>query len=70
MAVLLASVLGAVDRRERFAFVPGVLLIVAGPALVALVSVPGAVGGVIALIGVVVVVGSTVPLLRESPAEA
>jgi hypothetical protein len=70
MAVILTTVLGAVDPREKYAFALGVLLIAAGASLVTAVPVPEAVSGVIALIGFTVVVGSTVPLLRGSSIEA
>lgn len=70
MAVILVTVLGAVGPREKYAFALGVLLIAAGTSLVTAVPVPEAVSGVIALVGFVVVVGSTVPLLRDSSVEA
>lgn len=60
MVVMGASVLGTVDRRERVWFVLGVALV-----LVGLTFVSGTGGGVLALLGFVVIVASTVPMLRE-----
>lgn len=61
--VILASVLGAVERRERFVFVPGVALFVVAHAAG---QSPETLGVLLALVGLVAVVASTVPLLRES----
>lgn len=60
MLVMGASVLGTVDRRERFVFVAGVALVLLG-----LTFLPGPAGGALAFLGFVAVVASTVPLLRE-----
>lgn len=60
MVVLAVSVLGTVKRPERFAFVPGVLLVVLGMTLLS-----GLAAGVIALAGLVLVLASTVPMLLE-----
>lgn len=62
MAVMLGSVLGTVERRERFSFVAGVVLVGVGLTL----SEPAALGAGIALVGLVAILGSTVPLLRQS----
>lgn len=59
--VILASVLGAVKRRERFGFVAGIALFV----LAHLVGAPESVGLVLAVAGIALVLASTVPLLRQ-----
>jgi hypothetical protein len=63
VVVILASILGAVDRRERYWFVGGVALFIvahaAGPGL-------EPVAAILAVVGVVAVVAATVPLLRHS----
>lgn len=62
IVVILASVLGAVERRERVWFVLGVaLFIVAHAAFPA----PETVAFLLALAGIVAVIASTVPLLRQ-----
>lgn len=62
--VILLSVLGAIHRRERYAFVAGVLLLIIGQSV-------GGMGGsfslILGVIGIAVVVASTVPLLRQPP---
>lgn len=58
--VLVASVLGTVERRERFAFVPGVVLVVLG-----LTFLSGPAAGAVALVGLAAVLASTVPMLLE-----
>lgn len=60
MVVLAVSVLGAVKRRERLAFVPGVLLVILGMTFLS-----GLLAGLVALVGLAVVLGSTVPMLVE-----
>lgn len=60
MLVLAASVIGTVERRERFAFVAGVALVLLGLSVLR-----GTAGGAVAFLGFVAVVASTVPLLRE-----
>lgn len=62
LAILImgASVLATVGRRERFVFGAGVLLL-----LVALTFLSSTLGAVVAAIGILAVVGSAVPLLRE-----
>lgn len=70
VVIMWGAVLGAVERREKFVFASGIVLILLGPALVAGGSLPEAAGSLIAALGVLAVVASTVPLLRGSPAEA
>lgn len=65
IGVVLLAVLGAVERREKFAFVAGVVLLIAGPILVGSRAVSATIGGGIALIGVLAIVAGTVPLLRQ-----
>lgn len=60
IVVLAVSVLGTVQRRERLAFVPGVLLVVLG-----LTFLSGSAAGVAAFVGLAVVLASTVPMLLE-----
>lgn len=67
IAILLLSVLGAVHRLERLAFVGGVILVSIGSALGGVEIGSVAVGGIIAAIGFLTVVASTIPLLRQSP---
>ena len=63
VGVILLSILGTVHRREKFAFVGGVVLLIVGQ----IVGVGSAtIGGVVGLVGIVFVVGSTVPLLQQS----
>lgn len=66
MGVLLLSVLGAVHRREKQAFVVGILLITAGQSLAGGTGSGATVGGIAALFGAIAVVAATVPLLRQS----
>lgn len=63
VGVILLSILGTVHRREKFAFVGGIVLLIAGQTLGVGSA---AIGGVIGFVGIVLVVGSTVPLLRQS----
>lgn len=60
MVVLAVSVLGTVTRRERLAFVAGVLLVILGMSLLA-----GRAAGLVAFVGLALVLASTVPMLRE-----
>lgn len=60
--VILASILGAVERRERFWFVGGVALFIVAH----VVGSPESASAVLAVVGIVAVVASTVPLLRQS----
>lgn len=60
MVVLVASVLGTVERRERFAFVAGVVLVLLG-----LTFLTGLAAGGVAFVGLALVLASTVPMLRE-----
>lgn len=68
--VLLLSVLGAVERRERVWFVVGVLLLVVGTSLAAGGSLAGALGAAMAVGGFVAIAASVVPLVRQSPTTA
>lgn len=58
--IMAASVVGTVERREKFAFVLGVALV-----LVGLIAVAGTAGGVVSLVGLALMVASTVPLLLQ-----
>ena len=63
IVLVLASILGAVDRRERYLFVAGMaLFILAHTAITA----PESAGAALATLGVALAVASTVPLLRQS----
>lgn len=62
IVVILASILGAVKRRERVWFVLGVALFIV---VHAAVPAPETVAILLALAGIVAVVASTVPLLRQ-----
>lgn len=63
IVVVLASILGAIDRRERYLFVAGMaLFILAHTAITA----PESAGTALATLGVALAVASTVPLLRAS----
>lgn len=65
MVILLVSVAFAVERRERFVFVIGVFLVMG-----ALTLLPTAIWqGIAAVVGVLLVLVSTVPLLRKQAAE-
>ncbi len=62
IVVLLASVMGAVTRRERVWFVAGIALVIlahsGGSGL-------GPLAGLLAVIGIAIVFASTIPLLRQ-----
>lgn len=60
MVVLALSVLGTVKRTERLAFVPGVLLVIAGQSLLT-----GFAAGVVAVVGLALVLASALPMLVE-----
>lgn len=62
VVVILASILGAIHRRERFLFVGGIALFIL--AHTAITS-PPRVAGLLAVIGMLVAVASTIPLLRQ-----
>lgn len=62
LMVVLASILGAVHRRERVAFVLGVAAFVA---VHALPGVPETAGMALAVAGLVVAIAATVPMLRQ-----
>lgn len=65
MLILLAAVIFTVKRRERFAFVLGVALIIAALSLL-----PSEIGsGAVAVVGFVLLFAATVPLLRHQGAE-
>lgn len=63
VVVILVSILGAIDRRERTWFVAGIAVFI-----LAHVGFTGgtALGAVLAVVGLVVASASTVPLLRHS----
>lgn len=62
VVVILASILGAVKRRERIPFVLGISLFIGAH----FVTVGGApVGTLLAVVGVALALASTVPLLRQ-----
>lgn len=67
IGLVLLSVLGAVKRREKFVFVVGLILLVAGPGLVGNFSLPATIGKAVSSVGFLVIVASTIPLLRQSP---
>lgn len=62
VAILLmwAAVIGTVERRERFLFATGVIVL-----LVAVTFLSGTAGAVVAFVGIAAVVWAAVPLLRE-----
>lgn len=63
VVVILVSILGAIEGRERFSFVGGIaLFIVAHTAITS----PATVATVLAVVGILLAVASTVPLLRQS----
>lgn len=62
IVVILVSILGTVERRERFWFVGGIaLFIVAHTAITS----PANVAAGLAVIGILVAVASLIPLLRQ-----
>lgn len=63
VVVILASILGAIEYRERFVFVAGIaLFILAHTALPSLDTI----GVLLSVVGILLAAGSTVPLLRQS----
>lgn len=60
MVVLAVTVLGTVKRPERLAFVPGVLLVMLGMTFLS-----GLLAGGVAVVGLALVLASTVPMLVE-----
>ena len=70
MTVILIAVLGAVKRTEKFWFAAGILLLVSGPLLVEFLALSNGVGGGVSVIGLAAILGSVVPLLRQSPTTA
>lgn len=63
IVVILASILGAIERRERVWFVGGIVLfIIAHTAITS----PANVATILAVIGLLLAVASTIPLLRQS----
>lgn len=60
MVVLAVSVLGTVSRRERLGFVAGVLLVMLGLSFLS-----GTAAGLVAVVGLAVVLASTAPMLLE-----
>lgn len=65
MLVMLGAVIESVERRERFAFGIGVLLILVGLGLVSLFGVPEIVSTLIVLGGFVAMAVAVAPLLQE-----
>lgn len=61
--VILVSILGAIERRERFWFVGGIALFILAHTAV---TSPRSVGALLAVIGIVLATASTIPLLRQS----
>ncbi len=70
IGLVLLAVLGAVERREKYLFVAGVALVLLGPGTVASLDAPVTAGGVLAVVGFLACLGSTVPLLAQSPTTA
>lgn len=60
VVVLAASVLGTVERRERYGFVAGVALVLLGMTFLS-----GLAAGAVAFLGLAAVLASTVPMLVE-----
>lgn len=63
LVVILASVLGAVERRERFWFVGGIALFILAHAAF---SSAATLATILAVIGILLATASTLPLLRQS----
>ena len=63
MLVILASILGAIERRERYAFVLGIFLFIVGHSLI---TSPELVGVGLAVFGIALAGASALPMLRES----
>ncbi len=61
-ALLLVAVYGSVERRERVGYVLGVALVLVG---LTFLSTPAVLGKIVVLAGIVAVLASAVPLLRE-----
>ena len=68
MLVVLASVLKTVTRNEKYWFVAGVVLVIAATDLGTAAGLPASLGGLLALAGLLAILASTIPLLRQSPA--
>lgn len=62
IVIILASILGAVDRPERVWFVGGIALFILGHAFI---TRPARLGMWLALAGLVLAAASAVPLLRQ-----
>lgn len=63
IVVILASILGAIEGRERFSFVGGIaLFILAHTAVTSSANL----ATILAVIGILLAVVSTIPLLRQS----
>lgn len=67
ITLVLGAVLGVVEGQERYPFVAGVVLLALGPVLATAIDIPELLSGLVAVSGVVAIVVSTVPLLRQSP---
>lgn len=62
MVVILAAVVGAVDRRERFAFTLGIGLILVGLSISDVGRSPSV---AVVVVGFILAIASIVPLLRD-----
>lgn len=63
VVIVLLSILGAVEHRERYGFVGGILLFILAHAAV---TSPESVATGLAVLGILVATASTMPLLRQS----
>lgn len=63
VVVILFSILGTIDRRERYAFVAGIALFIIAHAFV---TTPEALGVALAVIGIGLAGASAIPMLRQS----
>lgn len=63
VVVILASILGAVERRERFVYVGGIALFILAHTVV---SPQVGVATTLAVVGILLAAASTIPMLRES----
>lgn len=63
VVVVLLSILGAVERRGRFAFVLGIIAFIA---VHSASGTPATAGTILAVLGLAAAVAATVPLLQES----
>lgn len=63
VVVILASILGTIDGRERFAFVAGIALFIVAHAAI---PAPSSAALALAVLGILLAASSTIPLLRQS----